>query len=221
MGNTLCTSILLGVLSLLPDNRYIVLGLVSTYGIIYIVNDQRPSNRLGQVEVAIKSVEETLKRANEGWVRNHRELVGLTTALLEAKLSASKIQTRMLEPPSVATCTEFVQYLQYVRDIMRDIAKCAKKVEEIRTKALRIIEAERQHQFSVNIRESPEIFSVVTSSLTRPTAPSHRGFGSGVTLNMSSDSISYSGMSSVLFDLEIQGNCVYWFARFRVPLKRT
>ncbi|KAF8170013.1 hypothetical protein K438DRAFT_1773945 [Mycena galopus ATCC 62051] len=72
---------------------------------------------------------------------------------------------------------------------MQDITvtKYAKKVEEIRTKALRIIEAERQHLFSVKIRESREIFSAVTSSLKRLTAPSRRGFGLGVALNMSYD----------------------------------
>ncbi|KAF8166877.1 hypothetical protein K438DRAFT_1983925 [Mycena galopus ATCC 62051] len=69
--------------------------------------------------------------------------------------------------PSVATYTEFVQYIQYVRDIMQDIAKCTKKLEEIRTKTLRIIEAERQRQFSANIRESRVIFDTVTSSLMR------------------------------------------------------
>ncbi|KAF8171401.1 hypothetical protein K438DRAFT_1982112 [Mycena galopus ATCC 62051] len=52
---------------------------------------------------------------------------------------------------------------------MRDIAKCAKEVEEIRTKTLRIIEAERQHQFSVGIKESREILDTITSSLTRLT----------------------------------------------------
>ncbi|KAF8166869.1 hypothetical protein K438DRAFT_1774822 [Mycena galopus ATCC 62051] len=95
----------------------------------------------------------------------------------------------MLDTPTVAICTEFVRYLQYVWDTMQSITKCAKKVEEIRTKALRIIEVERQHRFSTNIRESPEIFSVITSSLMRLTAPSHRGFGSGVALNMSCDSM--------------------------------
>ncbi|KAF8143399.1 hypothetical protein K438DRAFT_1783801 [Mycena galopus ATCC 62051] len=148
--DTVSASVVFGALSLLPYNRYILLGLLSS-GIVDIINRERPSNRLGRVEVAIKSVEENLKHVNEGWVRDHLEL--------------------------------------YVRDIMQDITvtKCAKEVEEIRTKALRIIEAERQHQFSVKIRESRKIFSAVTSSLKRLTAPSRRGFGFGVALNMSYD----------------------------------
>ncbi|KAF8171383.1 hypothetical protein K438DRAFT_1940741 [Mycena galopus ATCC 62051] len=158
MCDTVSASILFGALSLLPDNRYILMGLVSTSGIVHIVNRERPSNRLDRVEVAIKSVEETLEQAIEGCARNHLEFMDLTSSLFEAKLSASKIRTRMLDMPSVAKYTEFVQYVHYVRDIMQDIAKCAKKLEELRTKALRIIEAQRQRQFSANIPESREIF---------------------------------------------------------------
>ncbi|KAF8143407.1 hypothetical protein K438DRAFT_1783808 [Mycena galopus ATCC 62051] len=43
-----------------------------------------------------------------------------------AKVSASKIQTRMLETRSVTTYKEFVQYLQASFEIMRDIRQCAK-----------------------------------------------------------------------------------------------
>ncbi|KAF8169992.1 hypothetical protein K438DRAFT_1773926 [Mycena galopus ATCC 62051] len=174
MCDTVFASILFGPLSLLPENRYILLGLVSTSGIVYIVNWQRPSNRLGRVEVAITSVEETLEKANEGYARNHLKLIDLRHRLFETKLSASKMQTRMLDTRSVASYKEFVQYLQYVREIMRDIAKCAKEVEEIRTKTLRIIEAERQHQFSVGIKESREILDTITSSLTRLTTARRR-----------------------------------------------
>ncbi|KAF8143936.1 hypothetical protein K438DRAFT_1945626 [Mycena galopus ATCC 62051] len=49
----------------LPQNRYIVWGLVTTSGIIYTAHQQRSSIKLGRVEVAIKSVEETLNYAKE------------------------------------------------------------------------------------------------------------------------------------------------------------
>ncbi|KAF8171371.1 hypothetical protein K438DRAFT_2024055 [Mycena galopus ATCC 62051] len=189
MCDTVSASILFGALSLLPDNRYILMGLISTSGIVYVVNQERPSNRLGRVEVAIKSVEETMEQVIEGCARNHLEVMELKNCLFEAKLSVSKIQTRMLDMPCVATYTEFVQYIQYVRDIMQDIAKCAKKLEKLRTKALRIIEAERQRQFSANIRESREIFDTVTSLMPGLTAPRRRGSGSGVTRTISCDSM--------------------------------
>ncbi|KAF8123964.1 hypothetical protein K438DRAFT_1792005 [Mycena galopus ATCC 62051] len=157
------SAILFGAVSLLPDNRYIVLGLASTSGILYIANGQRPSNKLAGVKNAIESVEESLRRAKEECMRSHLEVVDLGGSLFEAKLSASKVQTRMLDTPRVTTYKEVVQYLQYGWDIIQDIMKCAKEVEEIHTKTLRIIEAERQHQFSAGIQESREIIGGATT----------------------------------------------------------
>ncbi|KAF8144498.1 hypothetical protein K438DRAFT_1782779 [Mycena galopus ATCC 62051] len=139
----------------------------STSGIIYAANQQRPSIKLSRVEVVIKSVEVTLKHTKEN-CGNHVELVHMTSRLFEAKLSASKIQTRMLETRSVTTYKEFVQYLQALFEIMRDIHHCAKKAEEIRTSTLRILEAECQRQFSAGIEKSREIMDrISTSSLAR------------------------------------------------------
>ncbi|KAF8171390.1 hypothetical protein K438DRAFT_1773236 [Mycena galopus ATCC 62051] len=173
MCYTISASILFRALSLLPDNRYILMDLVSTSGIVYIANRERPSNRLGRVEVAIKSVEETLKHVNEGSARNDLEVIDLTTRLFEAKLSASKIRTRMLERRNVASYKEFMQYLQYVRDILREIAKRRWR-KSAQKHWWRIIEAERQHQFSVGIKESREILDTVTSLLTRLTTTRRR-----------------------------------------------
>ncbi|KAF8143412.1 hypothetical protein K438DRAFT_1783812 [Mycena galopus ATCC 62051] len=157
-------SILFGALSLIPQNRYIVWGLVTTSGIIYAANQQRPSIKLGRVEVVIESVEETLKHTKENCVENHIELVHLTSRLFEAKLSASKIQTRMLETRSVTTYKEFVQYLQALFKIMRDLTQCAKKAEEICTSTLRIIEVELQRQLAAGIEDSREIMNRVNTS---------------------------------------------------------
>ncbi|KAF8166871.1 hypothetical protein K438DRAFT_1774824 [Mycena galopus ATCC 62051] len=110
--------------------------------------------------------------------------------LFKAKLSASKVQTRMLDPPQVTTYKEVVECLQYMRDIIRDITKCAKEVEEIRTKTLRIIEAERQHQFAVGIQESREIIGGATTfSFARLTSARRRGYESAVTRNASYESM--------------------------------
>ncbi|KAF8209280.1 hypothetical protein K438DRAFT_1754312 [Mycena galopus ATCC 62051] len=135
------SAILFGAVSLLPDNRYILLGLASISGILYITNGRHPSNKLAGLETSIQSVEESLQRTKEECMRSHLEVVDLGGRLFEAKLLVSK----------------------YMRDIMWDIAKCTKEVEEIRTKTLRIIEAERQHQFSAGIQESGEIIDRATT----------------------------------------------------------
>ncbi|KAF8171421.1 hypothetical protein K438DRAFT_1773263 [Mycena galopus ATCC 62051] len=117
----------------------------------------RPSNKLGRVEGAIESVAGTLKHAKEDYTWIHGELMSVTSRLLEARLLASKIQTRMLEPRSVKTWKEFVEYLQNSWEIMRDISQCAKNVKEIQVSVLCIIESERQRQLSAGIKESREL----------------------------------------------------------------
>ncbi|KAF8144527.1 hypothetical protein K438DRAFT_2101856 [Mycena galopus ATCC 62051] len=201
------SAILFTAVSLLPDNRYILLCLASTSGILYIKNGQCPSNKLAGLENSIQSVEESLQRVKEECMRSHLEVVDLGGRLFEAKLLASKVQTRMLDTPSVTTYKEFVQWLQYMRNIMRDIAKCTKEVEEIRTKTLRIIEAERQHQFSAGIQESHEIIDGAATflfartqvdpntwtqsfmSVPGLTSARRRGYESAVTRNMSCQSM--------------------------------
>ncbi|KAF8170040.1 hypothetical protein K438DRAFT_1773963 [Mycena galopus ATCC 62051] len=136
---TLASSILFGVLSLLPDTRWILLTLGLAGWGIHIANGQHPTNKLRRVEDRIKSVNETLKHANENCPRNYPELVLVTGRLFEEKLSVSKIKDRMLEPPSIRSVTtyeEFVQYLKCILEIMRDVIQCAKKVEGIRTSIL-------------------------------------------------------------------------------------
>jgi hypothetical protein len=60
----------------------------------------------------------------------------LTAHFDRAKMSASKIQSRLLETHSVATWEELVEYLLNLRDIMQNIKKCAKDVEGIQTSTL-------------------------------------------------------------------------------------
>ncbi|KAF8170045.1 hypothetical protein K438DRAFT_1773967 [Mycena galopus ATCC 62051] len=156
MGNALSTSMLLGALSLLPDNHYILLILSLIGWGMHIANGQRPTNKLDRVEDRIKSVNETLKHAKENCTRNYPQLILITARLLDVR--------------SITTYEEFVQYRQDFPKIMWDIMQTAKKVEEIRKAILRIIEAERQREFTAGIEESHEIFDRVTSSLTRASA---------------------------------------------------
>jgi hypothetical protein len=58
-------------------------------------------------------------------------LIGV--AIFSVKLSASKIQTRLLEAPSVTTWGE---YLEKVKAILQSIDECVKEVKNIQTSIL-------------------------------------------------------------------------------------
>ncbi|KAJ7799797.1 hypothetical protein B0H14DRAFT_3156332 [Mycena olivaceomarginata] len=178
MCDAISTSILFGTLSLLPGNRYIALGLGSTTLIIYAANRQRPTRKLGRVERKIQACEETLKHAKSNCTRNHVELTDGTRRLLEAKLSASKIRSRLLETHSVTTWEELVEYLQNLHEIVQKIKQCAKDVKEIQTSTLLTIEAERQRQFFEGIKELREIHDTVISASARHTQTVTRRFES-------------------------------------------
>ncbi|KAJ7876441.1 hypothetical protein B0H14DRAFT_3130395 [Mycena olivaceomarginata] len=171
-------SIIFGALSLLPGNRYILGALVSAGLIIYTANRQRPSHKLGRVERAIEACEETLKHAKSNCARNHVELTDGMRRLLEAKLSASKIQTQLLETHSITTWEELVEYLQNLHYIVKNINQCAKNVKEIQRSTLLTIEAERQREFFEGIKELREIHDTVISVSARHTQMVTRRFES-------------------------------------------
>jgi hypothetical protein len=83
MCNAISTSVLFGMLSLLPGNRYIALGFVSVALIIYAANRQRPSCKLSRVGREIQACEETLNLAKTNCTRNYLELTDGTRQLLE------------------------------------------------------------------------------------------------------------------------------------------
>ncbi|KAJ7727705.1 hypothetical protein B0H14DRAFT_3618758 [Mycena olivaceomarginata] len=178
MCDALSSSIIFGSLSLLPGNRYILWALVSAGLIIYTANRQRPSHKLGRLKHAIEGCEETLKHAKSNCARNHVELTDGARRLLEARLSASKVQSRLLETHSVTTWEELVEYLQNLRDIMQKINQCAKDVKEIQTSTLLTIEAERQREFFEGIKELREIHDTAISASARYTQTVTRRFES-------------------------------------------
>ncbi|KAJ7366202.1 hypothetical protein DFH08DRAFT_1002872 [Mycena albidolilacea] len=171
MCDTVSTSIIFGALSLLPGNRYIPLGLIPAALIVYTVHRQRPSHKLARVERAIEACEETFKYAKSNCARNHLELTDATRRLLEAKLSASNIQTRLLKTYSITTREELLEYLQNLHEIVQNINQCAKDVKKIQTSTLLTIEAERQREFFEGIKELREIHDTVVSASARNTQP--------------------------------------------------
>ncbi|KAF8145930.1 hypothetical protein K438DRAFT_1781552 [Mycena galopus ATCC 62051] len=83
MCNTASTSIFLGALSLIPNNRYAFLVLSPGGPIIYLINGHCPSNKLAGIQDTINIAEGTLKKAKVDCLRNHVELMDLTTGLLD------------------------------------------------------------------------------------------------------------------------------------------
>ncbi|KAJ7819242.1 hypothetical protein B0H13DRAFT_1921852 [Mycena leptocephala] len=158
------TSIIFWALSPIPGFRYIGLGLVVTSFIIYAANRQSPSYKLSQLEDTIKMAEEVLKGAREKCARDHIELLDGGRRLLEAKLSASKIQSRLLKTRNDTT---WKKYLQRLRGIMQSIDECAKKVKKIQTSTLLTIQTEHQRQLSEGIKEFCEVADAVICSPTR------------------------------------------------------
>ncbi|KAJ7821506.1 hypothetical protein B0H13DRAFT_1920676 [Mycena leptocephala] len=188
------TLIIFWALSPIPGFRYIGLGLVVTSFIIYAANCQRPSYKLSQLEDMIKITEEMLKRAREKCARDHVELTHEARRLLEAKLTASKIQSRLLKTRNDTT---WKKYLQSLRGIMQSIDECAKKVKKIQTSTLLTIQTEHQRQLSEGIKEFREVANAVICSSTREgrthMATRRRRFESEPTIDVLDESEIYPG----------------------------
>jgi hypothetical protein len=76
-------SIALGALSLLPDNRYILLALAPALVVVNVANAQRPTQKLDRVKHAIDGCKELLEGAKLTCARNHVELTDRTRRLSE------------------------------------------------------------------------------------------------------------------------------------------
>jgi hypothetical protein len=77
------TSVMLGALSLLPDNRYLLLAFASALSIGYAVNAQRPTQKLCEVDRAIRVCGGILERAKSACARDHVELTDRMRRLFE------------------------------------------------------------------------------------------------------------------------------------------
>ncbi|KAJ7120926.1 hypothetical protein C8R44DRAFT_853276 [Mycena epipterygia] len=141
-----------------------------------------PSKKLARLEDAIKVADGLLKRAKSECARDHVDLLDAESRLLQAKLSASEIQSQMFEAggvtllfesnimfdrslwDSIAACCESLKnYLQGTRGIMRSISKCSKEIEKTHTSTLRIIQEERRRKLVQAIRDAQEVVAVLRS----------------------------------------------------------
>ncbi|KAJ6578701.1 hypothetical protein DFH09DRAFT_1310679 [Mycena vulgaris] len=143
--------------------RYIGLGLATASLLIYAAHYQSPSQTFDRLENSIKVTEEILEGAKMDCARDQVELMRRENRLRQAKILASKIQSRMLE----AEDTTWEEYFQAIRGIMQSIDKCRREVKEIQTSTLLTIEAERQRKLSEGIKESREVISAILRAPTR------------------------------------------------------
>ncbi|KAJ7441422.1 hypothetical protein FB451DRAFT_1441280 [Mycena latifolia] len=141
------SSLLLGALSLIPNNalRYTLL-IAACAALFYVIHLKRPSTQLNQLEDTIQQTEEIIRDAK---LHCPRDLLSLTEGglrVLEVKRSASVMQCRLLE-------TTTFTWKKY-RILSRDISNCARHVEKIRTADQLIVEAERQRKYTDDINET-------------------------------------------------------------------
>ncbi|KAF7335207.1 Electron transfer flavoprotein-ubiquinone oxidoreductase [Mycena sanguinolenta] len=166
MCDALTTSIILGAISLIPDNHFVLWSLGSASLVLYVADRQRPSNKLGLLETSIDSVGETLKSAKTTCTRNYAELVDIAHELCELKLSVSNIRTRLLETPTISTWKDlrWKELREYVWK-WQSIHRCGQKVQVIRTSIERVIAAERQRELSEEIQKSRETILSLTQQV--------------------------------------------------------
>ncbi|KAJ7353193.1 hypothetical protein DFH08DRAFT_804776 [Mycena albidolilacea] len=116
MGD-ISTSILFSGLALVAGNAfpYILLGLGAASFTLYAADRQTPSAKLGRVEDAIIATEKIQQHAKTNGARDQVKWMDYKRRLLDAKVSVSNIQTRLLEARSVKTWRE---YLEKVKEIL-------------------------------------------------------------------------------------------------------
>ncbi|KAJ7836686.1 hypothetical protein B0H14DRAFT_2589586 [Mycena olivaceomarginata] len=175
----LASTIILWILALVPGTtwRYIWLALACTSLAVFAsAQRQDPAKRISMLEDALETAEETLNRAKLiSGARAQAELAEVGCRLLQVKLSASKIRSRILEMRSATWQT----YIRRIRVILRTIDHCAGEVKGVQTSMLLIIEEARRRTLSEELNEAQETLSATTRSPTR-CASCHLGSNSNV-----------------------------------------
>ncbi|KAJ7791567.1 hypothetical protein B0H14DRAFT_3566431 [Mycena olivaceomarginata] len=160
------TSIILPGLALVVGNAfpYILLSFGAASFTVYTANRQTPSYKLHRVADVIIATEKIRQHAEANGARDQVKWMDYERRLLDAKLSVSKIQTRLLEARSVTTWGE---YLEKIKEILQSIEECAKEVKDIETSILLTIEAERQRRLCEGIKEVRETIDATIYSSMR------------------------------------------------------
>ncbi|KAJ7613709.1 hypothetical protein DFH06DRAFT_1484544 [Mycena polygramma] len=174
MGDTipnLKSSLLLSVLALIPGTiwRYACVALAFASLVLFITRHQGPTRQFNMLEDTIEVTEETLLRAKTmpTCASSHTEIIDAGYRLLRMKLSASRMQSRILEMRDET----WISYLTNLGALLLDIRHCEAELKEIQTAMLLTIEEEHQRKLTEGIKKSREVLSAVATSKS-PTASS-------------------------------------------------
>ncbi|KAJ7812748.1 hypothetical protein B0H14DRAFT_2856215 [Mycena olivaceomarginata] len=146
-------------LSLIPtkDLRYGSLGVVLAYLALVAVHYIHPSTRLDRLNDTLKVTTDLLSRPDARCARNIFELHEIQRDLLQTMLSASKIQSDLLEARDVS----WNIYFQKTMEIWRKLNQCEHQVQTIQALTLLTIESENQRRLAQDIKESRETSAVL------------------------------------------------------------
>ncbi|KAJ7038854.1 hypothetical protein C8F04DRAFT_1179203 [Mycena alexandri] len=137
--------------------RYTILGLSLALLVAYTVDHYTPSRMVFRLENTIKTLQNTLDRTVANCPRDCLELRELGYQLTQVELSVSKIRCQLLDMSGLAM---WKKYFQGLRGIFKSITECNKKVKDIDTSVLRIMEGERERQLHTRVEEQRDILAV-------------------------------------------------------------
>ncbi|KAJ7161119.1 hypothetical protein C8R46DRAFT_1038275 [Mycena filopes] len=158
-------TVMFAVLALIPGtaSHYIYLGVAGCASLVlYAVARQTPGSQFALLEAGIAATEHILEVAKCNCARDHVELLASEGRLLQVKLSASNIQSQMLE----ARGESWKMYFQRARGTLRTVKRCAATLKEIQTSLLLTIEAERRRKLTKETKDLREVLVAVMHPLT-------------------------------------------------------
>ncbi|KAJ7878287.1 hypothetical protein B0H13DRAFT_2279099 [Mycena leptocephala] len=150
-------SLLLALVAAIPNHtlRYTALGLLLVFAMLCTIHLRSPSMQFRRLAHAIDQTDDLIQRTMAQFPREHFSLTEEKGRLLETNTSASLIKCRILSSEE-----EQFNWKKF-RMLSNDIAGCAKRVRNIRTAVLLIVEAGHQRKLAANIKETQFILSAI------------------------------------------------------------
>ncbi|KAJ6480293.1 hypothetical protein C8R45DRAFT_351229 [Mycena sanguinolenta] len=148
-------STLFSMLSLIPGNSFVYLSfaVTSTLSVGYAMHYNCPSVKLGRLTTALNTGGKTLAHAKATCMRNYLALTETETRFLRTKLTASKLQTRLLEAHNLG----WKDYLHNIISISRCLVMLERDVRDIQKSLLVLIEAAHRRKLTEDINETQAV----------------------------------------------------------------